>query len=194
MDSGPQSTLQHLILVSILKSVQVLFSSIRPESQHHSSYAKLLRKALVFALALGSIYWTICVAISVQSSHPPTVVLSPVAFFCNMPLISIFWSKWPCGSDTRLMNSVTPDFPALARVQARALQTIIDEATGMTEVGWKLWKSEKAIVDLLGFIGSSELDGKDILEGEFKVLITQVSSIEEELATLGGAILTAADR
>ena len=177
-----------------LNSTLVLFSSMHPETQRKPSNSQPLRKALILFLTVGIIYWAFRVSASLQSGQSSTVVLYPLSLFCNLPLVSNYWSKWPCVSVTSPLNPTTPDFTALVQAQAKELQTIIDEAMGMTEVGWKLWKSEMAIADLLSFIGSSDLDGKDVLEEEFRGLLTQVSSIEGELATLGVAILTAAER
>ncbi|KAI0083062.1 hypothetical protein BDY19DRAFT_866896, partial [Irpex rosettiformis] len=86
------------------------------------------------------------------------------------------------------------DFPGLVQTEREVFQTLLDGSLDIKEVEWRMWRSEMAVVDLLSFIRSSNLESKEVLEAKFERLVTQIHCSGEALRALGSTITAAVDR
>lgn len=154
-------------------------------------------KHVLWIIALPSAIWIsytlLYLGVAIHAQRFVEVLQSPVAHMCNAPVVSSYWHWWPCTSRSTSLHPVLPDFLGLGGAE-ESLQTIVDESIDITASGWKLWKSDMAVQDLVAYVSSSDLECKDVLVPLLNKLVVDINTTAEALRVLSSVIKRSANR
>jgi hypothetical protein len=120
---------------------------------------------------------------------------NPITLVCQAPMVSAYWSYWPCNTQGTSANSdVVVDFSKLTKVQGDSFQILLEESVGMSEVDWDLKVSEVVVSNLVRLVRVSDIRSKAVLVDILATLTQEIKATSNALRRLHSAIIWAAQR